>query len=152
MSGGAPSPLHESRVVELEEVFTLAGLSHEAHLQWWLRPDVARASPASRTLGLGDAKSTESPGNQATLRRLVGYVRAARTWHDAGWTVIMSLAVNPHESAQWGEELRRAWALGGLANGPVHAAPLHPNLAVVTLSTSRRQYSTNGVISSKVGV
>jgi hypothetical protein len=152
VSGGAPSPLHEARVVELEGVFALAGLAHEAHLQWWLRPDVARASPASWTLALGDAKSTESPGNQATLRRLIAYVRAARAWHDAGWVVLMSLAVNPQESTQWGEELLRAWAVGELVSGPVHLALLHPNLAVVTLSTSRRQHSTNGIISSKVGV
>ena len=146
MSGGAPSPLHETRVVELEGVFALAGLAHEAHLQWWLRPDVARASPASRTLALGDAKSTESPGNRATLRRLVGYVRAARAWHDAGWVVLMSLAVNPQDRTNWGAELLRAWSVGWLAGGPVHVALLHPNLAIVTLSTSRRQHSTNRAI------
>lgn len=152
MSGGAPSALHEARVLELEDVFALAGLSRQAHLQWWLRPDVARASPASRTLALGDAKSTESPGNRATLRRLISYVRATQPWYRAGWTITMSLAVNPRDTAQWGDELQRAWALGQLPSGSVDRALLHPNLAVVTLSTSRRQHSTKGQTSSKVGV
>ncbi|GAA2964036.1 hypothetical protein GCM10010459_20560 [Microbacterium schleiferi] len=124
-------------------MFQLAGLTSPAYLQWWLRPDVSLASAHSRVLGIGDAKATERPGDEATLRRLIGYVRAARWWHEEGWSIHMSLAVAPEDGRGWLGELRRAWARGGLLPGHEAAVAIAPDLAVVSLSTSRFAYSTN---------
>lgn len=134
----APSAVHEERRDDLATVFRLAGMTRQAHLQWWLRPDVSLAAPYSRVLGIGDAKATEHPGDSATLRRLIGYVRAAKRWHQAGWGIHMSLAVGPDDGRAWLAELGRAWTLGGLR--PIGAGTLSiaPDLEVVSLSTGRR--------------
>lgn len=139
----APSATHEMRREELATAFHLAGLTRQAYLQWWFRPDVSLASPSARVLGVGDAKATEHPGDAATLRRLVGYVRASRGWRRAGWDIHMCLAVRPDESTRWLEVLHRAWGLGGLA--PAHEGDwaIDQSLALVSLSTSRAAYSTN---------
>lgn len=139
----APSAIHEARREDLATVFQLAGLTSPAYLQWWLRPDVLLASPHARVLGIGDAKATEHPGDEATLRRLIGYVRAARWWHEEGWSIHMSLAVAPENGRDWLGELRRAWALGGLVPGHEAALAIAPDFEVVSLSTSRSAYSTN---------
>lgn len=139
----APSAVHEARRDDLATVFLLAGLTSPAHLQWWFRPDVSLAARGARVLGIGDAKATERPGDAATLRRLVGYVRAARRWYEAGWTVHMSLAVGPECRIQWLGELQRAWMLGALLAGHEDVLTIAPNLAVVSLSTSRAAYSMN---------
>lgn len=139
----APSPVHEDRREDLATVFRLAGLTSPAYLQWWLRPDVLLASPSSQVLGIGDAKATEHPGDRATLRRLIEYVRAARRWHESGWRIHMSLAVAPEHGHDWLLELRRAWALGGLTPGREDVLAITPDFEVVSVSTSRSAYSTN---------
>ncbi len=135
--------VHEARREDLATVFRLAGLTSPAYLQWWLRPDVLLASPNARILGIGDAKATEHPGDEATLRRLIGYVRAAREWREAGWNIHMSLAVAPENGRDWLGELRRAWELGGLLPGREATLAITPDFEVVSLSTSRSAYSTN---------
>lgn len=139
----APSATHERRREDLATVFRLAGMTSPAHLQWWLRPDVSLAAPHARILGIGDAKATEYPGESPTLRRLVAYARAARSWKNAGWTVHMSLAVGPENGDAWLQELHRAWSLAGLQHVHADTLIIAPDLEVVTLSTSRPAYSTN---------
>ena len=133
----APSAMHEERREDLATIFRLAGMTSPAHLQWWLRPDVSLATPCSRMLGIGDAKATERPGEAATLRRLVGYVRTAKRWHATGWGIHMSLAVGPEDGAAWLAQLRRAWTLGGLRPTGAGTLSIAPDLEVVTLSTGR---------------
>jgi hypothetical protein len=131
----APSAVHEALRDDLAIIFQLAGLTCPAYFQWWLRPDVLLASPHTRVLGIGDAKATERPGDVATLRRLVGYVRAARWWHEAGWDIHMSLAVTPGNGSDWMVDLRRAWALGGLV-------PEHEAITTITLDFEVASLST----------
>jgi hypothetical protein len=152
VSGGAPSLLHEVRVEELDAMFALAGLTHTAYLQWWLRPDVARASPKHHVLAIGDAKASEAPGDQATLLRLANYARVAADWQAEGWTILMCLAIDPSDTSGWMFELRRAASIGGLSAVETSSALLHPTLTVVSLSTSRVPRSTNTGYPHTVGV
>lgn len=69
----APSRLHEHRRSQLLTLLRLSGYMNRAHLQWWLRPDVAVASPSLRALVIGDAKATEHPHDHKTMRRIVAY-------------------------------------------------------------------------------
>jgi hypothetical protein len=55
----------------------------------------------------------------------------------------MSLAVGPDNSRDWLSELRRAWALGGLAPGREATLATSADFEVVSLSTSRTTYSMN---------
>ncbi|MBG6055293.1 hypothetical protein IWX81_001704 [Salinibacterium sp. CAN_S4] len=128
-----PSDLHELRRGQLDSMLILAGLTIPLNLRWELQPDVARLDPVRPRLGVGDAKSSESPGNQSTQRRLVHYARACRNWRVAGWDVSLSLAVEPSESRPWAETLTRVWRVGGMGNGHVRTFVVDASLAILTI-------------------
>ena len=111
----APSAKHEERRDDLATVFRLAGMTRPAHLQWWLRPDVSLAAPILRAYSVSATpKRQNGPAIQPRSVALIGYVRAAKRWHQAGWAIHMSLAVEPEDGRAWLAELRSAWTLGGL--------------------------------------
>lgn len=58
---------------DLETLATLAGFTAHLVLAWRLQPDVLRACAHDSSVFLGDAKDTETPGCEATRRRLRWY-------------------------------------------------------------------------------
>ena len=73
---GRPSQLHESRAHTLAAMARLTGHVVEIEaLPDGGRPDVLLIRPGDRSVFIGDAKATETPGNTETALRLSRYAR-----------------------------------------------------------------------------
>lgn len=99
---GRPSAAHEARVDVLTTLATLAGHVNAIDvLPDGSRPDVAMVRPGDRSLFLGDAKATETPGSSNTAVRLGQYTAFLGRYIAAGGTGVFALAVPPTERYSW---------------------------------------------------
>lgn len=99
---GRPSAVHEARVGLLSTMATLAGhVTRIDVLPDGGRPDVAMVRPGDRSLFLGDAKATETPGSTGTARRLRHYTAFLGRYVGAGGTGVFALAVPTSERYAW---------------------------------------------------
>lgn len=130
----APTDDHEFRVRTLDTAAVLAGFRRRS--VWdGLRPDVCRLNEGGGLL-LGDAKHTETPGNEATRWRWARYARRAHQLlavgeiqhvsfvvccpsQTLGWKRLISdvadlegLRIASDGAAVWGEDLQVAWVVG----------------------------------------
>src|SRR4051812_16168628 len=104
----ACSAVHEDRAQVLDTMSKLFGcrVRLPGAVLGGLIPDVAAVDPASRTLSLGDAKATETPGCEATRLRLQGYVGWLAAAVDNGCRAIIVLCVDPRAAPSWRVVLR----------------------------------------------
>lgn len=112
----APSVAHEDRVRALETLAVLAGAAIPAEIGGECVPDVARISADGAVLLVADAKATETPGCEATARRLLRYIRAVRPMVEGG--VVVRLAVchgDPRQQKEWQRRLSLLATSAGLA-------------------------------------
>ncbi|WP_142256591.1 hypothetical protein [Mycobacterium colombiense] len=70
------------------------------------RPDVLQLRPTDRSLFIGDAKATETPGNKETFCRLGRYATFLEDWIGAGGSGIIALAVAGIDAFDWLRVLR----------------------------------------------
>ena len=104
---GGPSELHQERVGTLETLASLTGHVQNFHaLPGGEVPDVLRLRPTNASLFVGDAKATETPGNNETLGRLDRYARYLGTWVRDGQLGVLALAVSEVDSYAWLRVLR----------------------------------------------
>lgn len=101
-----PGLVHEERVALLGQMSRLAGCTMPCTVGLGLHPDVLLAHPSLRLVFLGEAKSSETPGNAETERRLRRYLRALRRLQRHGCGARMALCGDPHESMRWSRQLR----------------------------------------------
>ena len=108
----APSEAHEHRVELLEQLADLAGLRDPFGLGAGLIPDVSRVDNRCRRLLVGDAKNTETPGCEATGRRLRRYVVPLSGHLRSGVEARLVLAVPLHgtDACMWLRMLLRTVA------------------------------------------
>ena len=104
---GRPSQLHESRAHTLAAMARLTGHVVEIEaLPDGGRPDVLFVRPGDRSVFIGDAKATETPGNTETVLRLSRYARFLARYVDAGGPGVMALVVAAHDRYGWLRVLR----------------------------------------------
>ena len=104
---GRPSQLHESRAHTLAAMARLTGHVVEIEaLPDGGRPDVLFVRPGDRSVFIGDAKATETPGNTETALRLSRYARFLARYVDAGGPGVMALVVAVHDRYGWLRVLR----------------------------------------------
>jgi len=65
------------------------------------RPDVLQLRQGDASLFIGDAKATETPGNSATLTRLMHYGDCLSGWLSTGNPGVFALAVQDAEASGW---------------------------------------------------
>ncbi len=112
---GAPSVAHEQRVDDLATLATLAGFTTDLQLPWRLRPDVARVCAGHRSLFVGDAKATETPGCAATFARSRWYATALQTIVLVEYALV-ALAIDDTEDVRaWQRTLTAAFGGRNLA-------------------------------------
>lgn len=113
----ACSAVHEDRAQILDTLSKLLGcrLRLPGLVLGGLIPDVAAVDPASRTLFLGDAKATETPGCEATRQRLQAYVAWLAAATDSGCRTIIMLCVDSSAAPRWRAVLSSLVAEAGLA-------------------------------------
>ena len=93
---------HDERAEVLRTVAVLAGYTTPTQLGELLIPDVVLLDLRRRRLLVGDAKDTETPGNQQTGDRLARYAAAARSWAAAGFAVRLAVCHGlPARPASW---------------------------------------------------
>lgn len=104
---GGPSLIHEERAETLAAMATLAGYTVAVNaLPDRSRPDVLRTRPSDRAIFLGDAKATETPGNQETRARLRRYLTFMRSYVAAGGFGVVALIVSGRDAYGWLRLLR----------------------------------------------
>lgn len=103
----APSELHEARVAVLADLASLAGYSVSAAVDDRLRPDLVRLHRSVPALMIADAKATERPTDEATVRRLLGYASAATLWAESRFDVDIALCHGPDPGRSWSTALHR---------------------------------------------
>jgi hypothetical protein len=98
------------------------------------RPDVLQVRPGDRALFVGDAKATETAGNEDTARRLSRYASFLTTHILTGRSCVMALAVSPTDRYDWMRLLRSVSApnISTLVNSSVDV--IDNQLAVVWLA------------------
>ena len=130
-----PGPVHEGRVRMLDALATLAGfLTEVPGLPDGRTPDVVRMCTRRRGLFLGEAKASESPGDQAVLARLARYVA---WWQGAGrrGPALLVVCCGRPEGGRWASALT---ALAAEAGNPARAntEPLGEDDALAWLASS----------------
>lgn len=101
----APSGLHEHRVQILGDLADLSGFTLDIAVHTGLRPDLCRLHHHAGSILIADAKATESPGDEATRRRLVRYAAATRLWTDAGLQVAFGVCHGPDDHGAWSDAI-----------------------------------------------
>src|SRR4051812_19308735 len=101
----APSGLHDARQSMLETIAQLSGYCTRTTWADGEVPDLVRIHHSVPSVFVGDAKATESPGCEATRRRLTRYFRTARRWNKAGFDVRVALCHPGRDDARWLELL-----------------------------------------------
>lgn len=92
---------HSRRQRILDAMAMLCGFTLETipSLPDGTRPDVLRLHPCHGGAFLGDAKDTETPGNQETQVRLAQYAGWASSIQRSGKPVVVALCVPPRRGA-----------------------------------------------------
>jgi hypothetical protein len=137
-----PSAAHELRVVDLTTMAVLAGFDVAVDvLPDGSRPDVLRASTTRRTVVfLGDAKSSETPGNLDTAQRLRRYMLFASAYVTSGGSVVLALAVPdvPGTTGMWRRLLADVTARCASPPGLVRAVTISVGFSVVLWTVLER--------------
>lgn len=129
----APSILHEHRVALLQDLADLAGFFRAASLGRSLRPDVCRLRPGGPAILVADAKATESPEDDATRLRLLGYASSAAAWVSARFQVTLMVCHGLDPSRQWQEGLAAVAEIAGLEPSRFTYAVLDHTTAVTSV-------------------
>jgi hypothetical protein len=130
-----PGPLHEERVRTLEALATLAGFLTEIPvLPDGRMPDVVRMCTRRRGLFLGEAKASESPGDQAALARLFRYVA---WWQRVGrrGPALLVVCCGMQDSGRWASSLTALVTEAG-SSALANMESLGEDDALVWLATS----------------
>lgn len=104
---GGPSQLHEERVELLRTLATLSGFQPgpDVLIGGW-RPDALLLRSQDGALFVGDAKATETPGNNETFERLCHYADFLSGWVESGSTGVLALTVDVSDAYTWLRVLR----------------------------------------------
>ena len=101
-TSGRPSAAHEARAQTLSTMATLTGHVVEIDaLPEGGRPDVLLVRPGDRSIFIGDAKASETPGNADTARRLMQYTAFLARYVGAGGSGVVALAVPTRDPYGW---------------------------------------------------
>jgi hypothetical protein len=102
-----PSDLHEDRASTLATLAILTGHTHGlSTLPDGSRPDVLQLRDIDRSLFVGDAKATETPGNVETFGRLNRYATFIDEWLREGGSAALALIVADRDAFRWLRVLR----------------------------------------------
>ncbi len=139
----AASAEHERRASVLDALAVLAGLPVEPTI--WpdgTRPDVLRADVSGRSLFVGEAKHTETPGRIDTAARLARYLQ----WVAEARPDRVYIAVcfgRPHDGRDWIHLIERVTVAAGVVLAGVAwrtLDPTHHVVVVAAASAARRTH------------
>ena len=138
-----PSVAHERRRALLDVLGRMAGYGWGPHGGFPDRrqPDVLRYDPRCRSIFVGEAKETESPGCAATRERLRGYLlwmRAITRLRGAGTLAVC--AGDSNAAIGWANTLRRLAEECKLPNCVSRAAVLDDDAVVIWISFGHRAH------------
>ncbi len=123
----APTAGHEERRVALDAIAILSGFTvpGAGGFPDGGKPDVLRLTVDGRSLFIGDAKATETPGNSETLLRLHAYSRwAAGACAEGGAVVVMLCTPTVSSAYGWRQTLKEAALMAGLLEVRAEVADL----------------------------